>query len=501
MPGDTRSEDSRNICHPCILWIKLILSASIPLLITIFTVVTYIQQKDISEQNRQQDLQIASLTREKDIDLAKKQREEDQRLANELHYQNVFQNYIDDITNVLYKHQPNEAMFITEEKRLFYIGRKTIVASRQLNGDHRKQLLKFLLETQLVPNSKTPNITSSLNGADFSNVHYSCFPDDDFANLEINGVYLINSSFRNCFFYSTKFNYSSMNNISFIDSEFRADPNSKGYFLFSGVALNYSNFHNIAMYEVRIVDSKLFHSNFDYARLYDLEFVNTKLAYSNFQNTILRKIHFISTDLSCSNFSSTNMNNVNFTSNMDDMMFGSATSLVNSDFSRCHLANIRIENTNLTGSNLNIDHDENISLSQVVLPNGTWMINSSNLVEDGNGEINCLSSNKPYSVWENSFAGSGEIILALNNEITSDVTSVFNLGKCHFTSGQPQYNSAIVQTISFYKYSLFIDSGEAQFNVSAYFGGRNECKNGSIQIDAGLDEDSWPDHLLSNPCI
>ncbi|CAF4084123.1 unnamed protein product [Adineta steineri] len=314
MPGDTK-----NICHPCILWIKLILSASIPLLITVFTVVTYIQQKDISERNRQQDLQIANLTRE-----------EDQRLANELHYQNIFQNYIDDVTNILYKDHPNEAMFITEEKRFFYIGRKTIITSRQLNSDYRKQLLSFLIVTQLVPNSKKSNITNSLNGVDFSNVHYSCFPAGEFEDLEIN-------------------------------------------------------------------------------------------------------------------------------------------------------ENIRIENINLTGSNLNIDHGENISLSQVVLPNGTWMINSSNLVEDGDGEINCLSSNKPYSVWENSFAGSGEIILALNNETTSDVTSFFNLGKCHFTSGQPH--------------------GEAQFNVSAYFGGRNECENGSIQIDAGLDEDFSPTHLLSNPCI
>ncbi|CAF4273582.1 unnamed protein product, partial [Adineta steineri] len=157
MPDDTRSEGSRNIRRPCILWIKLILSASIPLLITIFTVVTYIQQKDISERNRQQDLQIASLTREKDIDLAEKQREEDQRLANELHYQNVFQNYIDDVTNVLYKHQPNEALFINEEERFFYIGRKTIITSRQLNSDYRKQLLSFLIVTQLVPNSKKSN--------------------------------------------------------------------------------------------------------------------------------------------------------------------------------------------------------------------------------------------------------------------------------------------------------------------------------------------------------
>ncbi|CAF4247122.1 unnamed protein product, partial [Adineta steineri] len=363
----------------------------IPLLITIFTVVTYIQQKDISERNRQQDLQIASLTREKDIDLAEKQREEDQRLANELHYQNVFQNYIDDVTNVLYKHQPNEALFINEEERFFYIGRKTIITSRQLNSDYRKQLLSFLIVTQLVPNSKKSNITNSLNGVDFSNVHYSCFPDGEFEDLEINGFYLINSSFRNCFFVDTKFKKCLMNNISFIDSAFVTLPNPNSDFLFQGVSLNYSNFYKIA------------------------------------------------------------------------------------------IENIRIEKTNLTGSNLNIDHDENISLSQVVLPNGTWMINSSNLVEDGDGEINCLSSNKPYSVWENSFAGSGEIILALNNEITSDVTSVFNLGKCHFTSGQPH--------------------GEAQFNVSAYFGGRNECENGSIQIDAGLDEDFSPTHLLSNPCI
>jgi hypothetical protein len=84
----------------CLICTKFLVSASIPVLITIFTIVTYIQQKEIAEVNRRQHLQIANKTRLNDQLIPEKQRQEEQCLANDLHYQTVYNIYIEDIATL-----------------------------------------------------------------------------------------------------------------------------------------------------------------------------------------------------------------------------------------------------------------------------------------------------------------------------------------------------------------------------------------------------------------
>jgi hypothetical protein len=97
----------------CLSWSNIALGALIPLAIGIFAVVQFLQQQKIDDQRRTQDQQIANLTRIKDIELANltriqdrefegKRRDQDQQQADELHYQNVYKTYIEDISNAIF---------------------------------------------------------------------------------------------------------------------------------------------------------------------------------------------------------------------------------------------------------------------------------------------------------------------------------------------------------------------------------------------------------------
>jgi hypothetical protein len=61
-------------------------------MIGIFTIVTYVQQQQITDRYRKQDQDLANLTRLKDIEIVRQSREQDEKQANNLHFQNVYKN-------------------------------------------------------------------------------------------------------------------------------------------------------------------------------------------------------------------------------------------------------------------------------------------------------------------------------------------------------------------------------------------------------------------------
>ena len=69
----------------------------------------------------------------------------------------------------------------------------------------------------------------------------------------------------------------------------------------------------------------------------------------------------------------------------------------------------------------------------------------------------------------------------------------FSLGKCYFHSNDSLYQIAMAQYIFLDDYSTFIKSGQAQYHLSAYFGGNGHCKNGSIEIL--LTSDDYPNFM------
>jgi hypothetical protein len=151
-------------------WIKYGLQCSIPLTIAIFTIVIYIQDSKIAELARKkdwdiastgldiankthlQDREIANLTHLHDRELVVEQREEDRQQRADIHYQELYSKYIDDISTVLYKY--NQTMFVSEEKKFLYIRRKTIFTLREIDSERRSQLFIFLYENNLLPDRK-----------------------------------------------------------------------------------------------------------------------------------------------------------------------------------------------------------------------------------------------------------------------------------------------------------------------------------------------------------
>ncbi len=67
-------------------WIKLVLSALIPLMIGVFTVVTTVQQQKLSTLQREQDKKEALLLRQ-----------QSEHQADNLHKENIYTIYLDDV--------------------------------------------------------------------------------------------------------------------------------------------------------------------------------------------------------------------------------------------------------------------------------------------------------------------------------------------------------------------------------------------------------------------
>ncbi len=94
----------------------------------------------------------------------------------------------------------------------------------------------------------------------------------------------------------------------------------------------------------------------------------------------------------------------------------SGTNLVFSDFSDVTLSasfSMVIINANMTGASIfdNSEFKEALNKGQlqtmnVILPNGTWLINDTNLIQNGNAEINVSHSSRILRRQRNLFPSS-----------------------------------------------------------------------------------------------
>jgi uncharacterized protein YjbI with pentapeptide repeats len=281
-------------------WIKYGLQCLIPLTIAIFTIVSYIQDLKIAELARKkdwdiastsldiankthlQDQEIANRTHLHDRQLVEEEREEDRQQRADLHYQELYSKYIDDISTVLYKH--NQTMFVSEEKKYLYIRRKTIFTLREINSERRSQLFIFLYENNLLPNRKKPNSTISLDGADLHDITIKSPLNEKyiFNRLSLGSVNLINATFIDCIFAGgAHFIGSSMSNISFIDTKFECEDKMTSNNIFDQVTLDYSNFKTTILCSTRFRLANLSSSNFVNVDMYKV-YLNKRIINSNF---------------------------------------------------------------------------------------------------------------------------------------------------------------------------------------------------------------------------
>jgi hypothetical protein len=110
----------------CMNWSKIVLSAFLSLIVAVFTIVYSLQQNSIAHANRLQDLSIANANRHQDMTIAQENRDQDQRQADELRRQLVFDTYMNEVSELLLKHD------IPGKQQLAHIQMKTLNTLRHV---------------------------------------------------------------------------------------------------------------------------------------------------------------------------------------------------------------------------------------------------------------------------------------------------------------------------------------------------------------------------------
>ncbi|UJR32345.1 hypothetical protein I4U23_019808 [Adineta vaga] len=205
--------------------IKILTSLALPLAVAIFTLITTIQNRNIARQNREQDLI---------------QNEDDQR-------QNVFVNYIDDISR--YRDE-NIKDLTNNYDKLLYIRTKTLTSLRKLDNKRKTYVLLFLKESSLLIEDKH----SLLEGADFNQIETDR-KDCIFQNVAFRRARLINAAF-----YLTNFISCPMDNLSFqnsVISESKVKHSSLPNTNFRNVKLDYVKFINVNLTKASFDDNSM----------------------------------------------------------------------------------------------------------------------------------------------------------------------------------------------------------------------------------------------------
>ncbi len=272
----------------CLDWTKLILSAWLPLVLGIFTIVYTVQQYDISKQNREQDLAIANANREQDLAIANANREQDLNISNanreqdrdiaeairiqdqqqvdELRIQTIYDKYINDISALVLNMKSN----VSHENLLIQIRAKTLNALRQLDVERKRNIILFLYESSLI--KRNSNLEVNIAEADLRDVKF------------------IDSSAFSCTFALLAFRNVLADNITF--NLCKLDD-----VVFDGSTMNDGQFFNSNLFRASFVGAHLIGATFADSNFKSANFTNANLRYSKFFNKPFWKVDLTNADL------------------------------------------------------------------------------------------------------------------------------------------------------------------------------------------------------------
>ncbi|CAF4783154.1 unnamed protein product [Rotaria sp. Silwood1] len=199
-------------------------------MIGVFTVVTTVLQQKLSYQQREQDKEDARLFRQ-----------QSERQADNLRIETVFDNYVNDVSELL--------TVKNQTQNLVHIRTKTLTSLRQLDAERKQHLFLFLYESGLIYHHHMEPISSLLrvNFANFNDIFFKGTIEIQcsFPRLYLHEVYLSNSSFIDCY-------------------------------------IDRANFSNAIMYKATFFNTLIIRSSFKFALLVKANFSNSKLATMDF---------------------------------------------------------------------------------------------------------------------------------------------------------------------------------------------------------------------------
>ncbi|CAF3981015.1 unnamed protein product [Adineta steineri] len=230
----------------CWNWSRILLSACLPLVLGVFTIIFAIQQNSISIANREQD----------------------RRQAIVLRQQVMYDAYIKDISKLLLDPSFNRS----NRQQLNYVGFKTIDVLRHLSKIQKRDVVFFLHNHDLIRKDKPESQRVSLNGADLTDAHFirSKSMNCDLRNISLGSVLASNIVFERCDITYVGFENSLMVGAKFI-----------GSFM-----------HGVTFFKANLVDA-IFDGNimyeitFSHASLVNLKFFGMKPTTADFTNADL----------------------------------------------------------------------------------------------------------------------------------------------------------------------------------------------------------------------
>ena len=239
-PRSSSTEPKKRSYHK---WLKLLISALVPLMIGTFTISNTFLQKNISAQQQEQNKHDAMLLRE-----------QSERQADNLRQDTIFASYLADISKLL----------LTENRTriLMHIRTQTLPTLRQLNPDRKKDLLLFLYENKLIFRDSSQSVSTLLqvNNANFEGIDLRGTTGNkcSFARLYLYGAYLSKSTFTRCYIESSNLSSTIM---------YLA--------LFENSLVTRTWFTNTFLDESRFIDTKLYQTFFRGASLFKVNFTGS----------------------------------------------------------------------------------------------------------------------------------------------------------------------------------------------------------------------------------
>ncbi len=261
----------------CYSWAKLLLSASIPLLIGIFTVVYTLQQDKLGRINREQDLNIARANREQDLSIARESAAQDVRERTKIRKQTVYDSYIAEISKTI----RNPDFNITDINQLTHISIQTLNALHQLDHDQKHEVIVFLYRSGLIRTNSLKPV--DLRGADLTGVKFvrSATFLCDLNNLYLAGVLADNIVFDGCELEGSVFNRASLSGAKILNSHAPFSSYERAYmtqFVFNSTNTRSSN----------LASTDLRNASLSGIILTEVNFTNTDLSGSDLTDNALK---------------------------------------------------------------------------------------------------------------------------------------------------------------------------------------------------------------------
>ncbi|CAF4606740.1 unnamed protein product [Rotaria sp. Silwood2] len=221
-------------------WIKLLMSALIPLTILVFAIVDTILQVKLTSQQLEQDREQQFLLRKQSDDQVDIQ-QKDTLLAT----------YLSDILTILQGDDPLASL--TDMRAI------TLATLRSLDPQRKKDILLFLYNNELIFRYPSESISTllQLNGANFNGISLQSTIEEkcSFTRLYLYGTYLSNTSFIRC-------------------------------------DIDHSYFSHVIMHRTLLSNTFVTQTSFNFAFLDKSRFINTKFYMTSFLGALLTDSNF-----------------------------------------------------------------------------------------------------------------------------------------------------------------------------------------------------------------